>query len=89
MNQTLLLVTGMVRMIVYVIIGTMAVACIRRNTCKDRILHIGDLVFVIVSMCSFLSQNLFGISIGEATVYVFTPALFFWALSRIIYFHKR
>jgi multidrug transporter EmrE-like cation transporter len=88
MNAELLFATGMMRFIVYGIVGVMSVACLRHKDCPDRILHIGDLIFCIVSAFSFLSQNILSLPIGTASVYIFTPAFFIWGLSRIIYFNK-
>ena len=88
MNAELLFATGMIRFIVYGIVGVMSIVCILRRDCPNRILHIGDLIFCIVSAFSFLSQNILSLPIGVASIYIFTPAFFIWGLSRIIYFNK-
>lgn len=88
MSEEILFITGMIRFIVYGIVAVMSIVCILKNNCPNRILHIGDLIFCIVSAFSFLSQNILSLPIGVASIYIFTPAFFIWGLSRIIYFNK-
>lgn len=88
MNAELLFATGMIRFIVYGIVGVMSTVCILKKDCPNIILHVGDLLFCVVSAFSFLSQNIFSLPLGVASVYIFTPAFFIWGLSRIIYFNK-
>lgn len=89
MNPEVLFITGMIRFIVYGIVGVMSILCLLKKGCPDRILHIGDLIFCIVSAFSFLSQNILSAPLGTASVYIFTPAFFIWGLSRIIYFNQK
>ena len=88
MNAELTFITGMIRFIVYAIVGVMSVACLRHKNCPDRILHVGDLIFCIVSAFSFLSQNILNFPLGFASIYIFTPAFFIWGLSRVIYYNQ-
>lgn len=88
MNEELLFATGMIRFIVYVIVATMSIFCLAQKECPDRVLHVGDLLFCIVSSISFLTQNIAHLPLGFASIYIFTPAFFIWGLSRVIYFNK-
>lgn len=88
MSAELLFATGMIRFIVYGIVAVMSTICILKKDCPNRTLHVGDLLFCVVSAFSFLSQNILSLPLGVASVYIFTPAFFIWGLSRIIYFNK-
>lgn len=88
MNPEVLFITGMIRFIVYGIVGVMSIICISKRDCSNRIIHVGDLIFCVVSAFSFLSQNILSLPLGTASVYIFTPAFFIWGLSRIIYFNQ-
>jgi multidrug transporter EmrE-like cation transporter len=89
MSAELLFATGMIRFIVYGIVGVMSIICISKRDCSNRIIHVGDLIFCVVSAFSFLSQNILSLPIGVASIYIFTPAFFIWGLSRIIYFNHK
>jgi hypothetical protein len=88
MNEEIQFVTGMIRFIVYGIVAVMSIVCIVRKGCPDRVLHIGDLIFCIVSAFSYLSTTIGHFPSGWASAYIFTPAFFIWGLSRIIYFNQ-
>lgn len=88
MSEEILFVTGMLRFIVYGIVAVMSTVCLSRKGRPDRMLHVGDLIFCVVSAVSFLSQNIVHLPLGIASTYIFTPAFFFWGLTRIIYFNQ-
>jgi len=60
----------------------MSIASILRKR-KHRLLWIGDLIFVVMSIASFILTQIHGINLAIGTTYIITPAFFIWGLTRV------
>ena len=87
MSELSLFITAQIRFISYVIVIVVSVFSLLKHR-QPKIIYIGDLLLCALSIVSLITQTWFHVEIGFASVWIFTPAFFIWALSRVINFNK-
>lgn len=87
MSELSLFITAQIRFISYIIVIVISVFSLLKHR-QPKIIYIGDIFLCGISVISFIAQTWFHVEIGFASVWVFTPAFFIWALSRVINFNK-
>lgn len=83
MSEQQIFYVGLIRLVVYIIVAIISIHSLFRSK-PTKIIYIGDLLFVLMSIVSFVMQNFFKQAIAVTTVYIFTPAFFIWGLTRVI-----
>jgi hypothetical protein len=82
MNPETTFYIGIVRLISYIIVLCMSIISIIRKR-NHMLLWIGDLIFVIMSITSFILTQIHGVALIIGTTYIITPAFFIWGLTRV------
>lgn len=73
---------SLVRLTSYIIVFIMSILSLVRKK-NNKIIWIGDLIFVTMSIASFIMTQFRGVNSSTTTAYIFTPAFFIWSLTRI------
>jgi len=82
MTPEIIFYISLVRLISYIIVFCMSVISLMRKS-NNRIIWIGDLIFVTMSIASFVMTQFYNLNSVFGTAYIFTPAFFIWSLTRV------
>lgn len=80
-NETLFYIS-LIRLISYTVVLSMSTLSLIKKR-NNRIIWIGDIIFVSMSLISFVMTQFHGLNLSFGTAYIFTPAFFIWALTRV------